>query len=320
MVSVVMCTYNGEKFLRGQLDTLLAQTVMPHEIIVQDDCSQDSTWEILQEYAASHAVMKVYRNERPMGINENFFSALGRASGDFIAICDQDDLWNCRKIELQLQAIGDKMMCGCHSQPFSEDGAFAWYDARKPNINIIRMLFASLPGHTLLIRRELLSLLPDKSNAVYGVAMYDSILDMIAASYDSIAYVDAPLVRQRRHAAAATYTAYGRSLPTASNAFYIFAWSLWHYNAIKPYIKKVMRCRLELLDTLDPQSTLFMEAKKIARAEIDEGAAAYMKLTCLFVRNRKHLFHTCGGGLLKWLRALSYPVMQMWNYRLWLRK
>ena len=123
-VSIVICTCNGEKFLRRQLDTVLAQTFPLHEIIVQDDNSKDGTWSILQDYAAANPLIKLYRNTPALGVNGNFFSAMKRASGDFIALCDQDDIWESDKTERQLAAIGDKMLCSCHSQPFSEDGAF----------------------------------------------------------------------------------------------------------------------------------------------------------------------------------------------------
>ena len=91
-VSIVMCTYNGERYLRQQLDTLLTQTYPLHEIIVQDDGSSDNTWRILSEYAASHPFIHIFHNEGEHGYNGNFFSAMQRATGDYIAICDQDDL------------------------------------------------------------------------------------------------------------------------------------------------------------------------------------------------------------------------------------
>ena len=55
-VSVVMCTYNGEKYLREQMDSILAQTYPIHEIIVCDDCSTDGTMNILQEYATKFPI------------------------------------------------------------------------------------------------------------------------------------------------------------------------------------------------------------------------------------------------------------------------
>ena len=62
-VSVVMYTYNGEKYLREQMDSILAQTYPIHEVIVCDDCSTDSTMNILQEYAAKYSFVKVHQNK-----------------------------------------------------------------------------------------------------------------------------------------------------------------------------------------------------------------------------------------------------------------
>ena len=92
-ISVVMCTYNGANYLCEQLDSLLAQTYPVHEIIVQDDGSQDNTWTIIEKYATRYPQIKPFHNESGLhGINGNFFSAMNRATGDYIAISDQDDI------------------------------------------------------------------------------------------------------------------------------------------------------------------------------------------------------------------------------------
>ena len=92
-VSVVMCTYNGEKYIREQIDSILQQTYSVDEIIIQDDCSTDGTCEVLYEYQQRYAQKQVIRNKRNIGFNPNFFSAIARAKGDYIAIADQDDIW-----------------------------------------------------------------------------------------------------------------------------------------------------------------------------------------------------------------------------------
>ena len=93
-VSVVMCTYNGEKYLREQMDSILAQTYPIHDIIVSDDCSTDGTMNILQEYATKFPFIKVHRNTRNKGCNQNFHDIIE----DYIAISDQDDIWFPKKI------------------------------------------------------------------------------------------------------------------------------------------------------------------------------------------------------------------------------
>lgn len=71
-VSVVMCTYNGEKYLREQMDSILAQTYPIHEIIVCNNCSTDGTMNILQEYATKFPSIKAHQNARNKGCNQNF--------------------------------------------------------------------------------------------------------------------------------------------------------------------------------------------------------------------------------------------------------
>lgn len=228
-VSIVLCTYNGEKYVREQIDSLLAQSYPIHEIIIQDDGSTDHTWEILQAYASKHAVIRTFKNEGEHGVNANFLSALHRATGDYIAISDQDDIWERDKIETQMRCIGDKMLCSGHSRPFSTDGSFAYFDNRPRNVNIFRMMFLGLPGHTLLCKRALINLLPPLESPIYKVTLYDAVLSIIAASYDSIVYCNKVLVNFRRHAAATTYNDYSSSLPSWRNALTELTWSLNHY-------------------------------------------------------------------------------------------
>lgn len=111
-VSVVMCTYNGKQFLRQQMDSILAQSYPLHEIIVQDDQSTDDTWDILESYRQAHpGLVKIHRNVERLGFNRNFHTALMRATGDVIAISDQDDIWFANKISRQVDIIGNADVC-----------------------------------------------------------------------------------------------------------------------------------------------------------------------------------------------------------------
>lgn len=101
-ISIVLCTYNGESFLREQLDSLLAQTRQPDEIVIADDASTDATWTILQGFArqASDAGIAVdlQRNPANLGYVENFTAALRRATGDLVFLSNQDDVWHPDKL------------------------------------------------------------------------------------------------------------------------------------------------------------------------------------------------------------------------------
>ncbi|SDB41954.1 Glycosyl transferase family 2 [Streptococcus henryi] len=100
--SVVMATYNGEKYLEQQLDSILTQSVLPDELIVVDDGSTDNTRRILTEFSLKNrekiAINLIFR-ENNIGYIGNFIDGIGRATNDLIFLCDQDDLWHKEKIK-----------------------------------------------------------------------------------------------------------------------------------------------------------------------------------------------------------------------------
>ena len=181
-VSIVMCTCNGESFIREQLDSIMAQTYPANEIIIQDDASTDRTYDIVCEYARRYPQIHPRQNKTRKGVNGNFFDALSQATGDCIAIADQDDIWEPCKIERQVQTIGDKLMCASFSRPFYDSDTPVAFDDRVPNCNLLRMIFVGIfPGHSTLFSRRLLTLMPDPAPlAVYRC--YDMILALTAAA------------------------------------------------------------------------------------------------------------------------------------------
>ncbi len=113
MISIAMATYNGEKYLREQLNSILAQTCSDFELIACDDGSTDSTVQILNEYAEKDKRIKVFVNERNLGFAKNFEKLVSLCSGDYIAFCDQDDIWENKHLEIFLNEIGEaKVVCG----------------------------------------------------------------------------------------------------------------------------------------------------------------------------------------------------------------
>jgi len=103
-ISVAIATYNGERFLRQQLDSLYSQIRLPDEVIVCDDRSSDKTVDILIEYQQKYG-LKYYINEHTVGCNANFIRAFSLCTGDYVCICDQDDIWLPQKIETLYNAI-----------------------------------------------------------------------------------------------------------------------------------------------------------------------------------------------------------------------
>jgi len=101
-ISIAMCTYNGERYLQKQLDSILAQERLPEEIVVCDDNSSDSTREILASFAASAPFrVRIEQNLPRVGSTLNFEKAIRLCTGELIALCDQDDVWGPGKLKAQ---------------------------------------------------------------------------------------------------------------------------------------------------------------------------------------------------------------------------
>jgi glycosyltransferase involved in cell wall biosynthesis len=99
-ISIALCTYNGSKYLASQLESYLAQSQPPDEVVVCDDCSRDETVLMLNEFAGRAPFpMRIFVNEQNIGSTKNFEKAISRCSGDIIFLSDQDDVWAPDKIE-----------------------------------------------------------------------------------------------------------------------------------------------------------------------------------------------------------------------------
>lgn len=101
-ISVAIATYNGEKFIVEQLQSILNQSRAVDEVIITDDQSSDSTVELIQDFIKSNGLSPSWKclvNEKNLGFQENFKSAIDLTSGDIIFCCDQDDVWRFDRIE-----------------------------------------------------------------------------------------------------------------------------------------------------------------------------------------------------------------------------
>lgn len=125
-VSVALCTYNGERFLQEQLDSLSSQTVSPYEIVICDDRSQDSSFEILARFQANSSIpVRLAQNADNLGSTANFNRAISLCRGDVIALCDQDDVWHRRKLESQVRVLSGQADAGgvfCDGELIDEKG------------------------------------------------------------------------------------------------------------------------------------------------------------------------------------------------------
>ena len=138
MISVVMTSYNGEKYIEEQIRSILGQTRLPDELIIIDDCSKDSTFDIaLRACSKAPDTVKttVLQNEHNLGYIRNFYKAISLASGDFIFLSDQDDIWEENKIETMIKGM-EKHQCDvlCSNYDLIDGNGVALPDRSSYNI------------------------------------------------------------------------------------------------------------------------------------------------------------------------------------------
>lgn len=107
-VAVVLASYNGEKYIAQQLESIRSQTLQPKELIVTDDCSRDETLSIVSNFAkTSPFPVTILKRAKNVGWADNFIFGLGqiRPNATAVALCDQDDVWHKNKLELQTAAM-----------------------------------------------------------------------------------------------------------------------------------------------------------------------------------------------------------------------
>jgi glycosyltransferase involved in cell wall biosynthesis len=311
-VSVVMAVYNGAGYIREQMESLVHQTYPIFELIVQDDSSTDNTFEILQEYARDYPFVHIFKNESRKGMNENFFSAMERATGNYIAITDSDDRWELDKLEEQTKHIGDNWLCSGFSKPFSEAGSLD-FDSRIPNYRIERLIHiaSTLPGHTMLLKQELLPLILKYRTCPF---VYDHLISLIMGSYNKITFVNKAVVNYRVHSASETYTIpvmnrSGEGNKRLSNIIKSFFRTLFLYMEIRGKIRDWFLMIYQILQSLPAEGSVNADAQKIALYQSRKGFINYLKLTCLYVRLRKKIFHVEEkDGILTFLRAVYFPI------------
>ncbi len=181
MISIALATYNGSKFLREQLDSILSQSMTDFEVIVCDDCSTDDTVKILYEYAAKDTRFNIHENETNLGFKKNFEHILSLCKGEFIAFCDQDDIWEPNHLEILYKNIGENDCIGANSLIIDEKGV-------SPN----KTLLEYWPIHVMPKNEKELFQHELYSNVIQGTAslIRDSLIKQALPIPEDIKYHD----------------------------------------------------------------------------------------------------------------------------------
>jgi len=306
-----MCTYNGERFLREQLDTIVGQTYPIYELIVQDDRSTDGSLALLREYEAKYPFIYVYQNEVQKGINHNFFSAIERATGDYIALSDQDDIWEPDKVERQIQTIGNSLLSAGITRPFSESGteAKAHFDNRPPNIHLERIIYTSMvAGHTMMFRKELIEHIHDISFWSKHL-LYDHLLQLVASAYESISFCPYILVNQRKHIDSATYSEPKNYSKTVSNILQSVSRTFKLHRRLRFKMRAWFDNINTLLNSIETNTVSRKNAILLSKYHSSDSVLDFIWLSFLCVKLRDKIFHTPEKNpALSVLRALYFPI------------
>ena len=206
LVSIALCTYNGEAYLREQLDSIVNQSYPAIELIAVDDCSSDNTLKILEEYAAEYPFIQGCVNPENLGYIRNFEKALGLCNGDFIALSDQDDIWDLKKIEKQVKTIGNHLLI-YHDSEFVDQNGQSLHRKMSDIMNLYRgdqpeafLFFNCISGHSVLMKKELRDELLPFPNAYF----HDWWMGYVATNLGSIDFISECLVKYRQHQKADT--------------------------------------------------------------------------------------------------------------------
>ena len=201
IVSIVLATYNGEKYLSQQLDSLINQTYQNIDIIAIDDGSSDNTIKILQEVATRVANLKVFINEKNLGFVENFDKGCALATGEYLALCDQDDYWHPAKVEKLVEAIGTNALAYCDSfvcdQQLEKTGKRISdiVNCRSFDNCLQQSIFCRIYGHTTLFHKKLYNAATPFLKAI----PHDWWLSFLATFNGGIIFLPEPLVYYRQH-------------------------------------------------------------------------------------------------------------------------
>ncbi len=201
LVSIALPTCNGEKFLNQQIDSLLAQTYTNIEIIAVDDASIDQTKALLEEYALKDNRFRFFINENNMGYNKNFEKAIRLCSAQFIAISDQDDIWEPVKIESMMKGWSTgSLFIYSLSGTFNDNDFTTKQPAQKvhyANIDNTHSLVFNSPvhGHASMLKKELVPYCLPFPTDIF----YDWWISMHAASIGVIGVVPRTLTWHRVH-------------------------------------------------------------------------------------------------------------------------
>lgn len=213
-ISVVMATHNGERFLAEQIESIGRQSLAPCELVIGDDDSSDGTDEIVAHFARHAPFPVIYTKNRPkLGFRDNFIQGTARATGEWIAFCDQDDVWHADKLRrcAAFTARPEVTQIVHQANLVAEDGSRTGLFGQGISRNCVRPplsydVWGTFWGFSMIVRREVLGAVPAERRYVdyidprFPIA-HDRWAFFLAHTFGWTAEIAEPLVDYRQHSA-----------------------------------------------------------------------------------------------------------------------
>ncbi len=202
-----MATYNGARFLPEQLESILAQTYSPYELVVTDDGSTDATAEIIEQFSRRAPFpVRFYRNPERLRFAENFLHCASLCDGDLISFCDQDDVWLPDKLETAVIVFQDpEVMAFTHSAQVVDEhlNKLGWLRPYYPNEGQARWQpWGTFLGFAIVCRRKLISIpFDERPPSVHGSPKlaHDEWIIFLAEGLGKIYFCKRSLAFYRQH-------------------------------------------------------------------------------------------------------------------------
>ena len=200
-VSVAMATYNGEKYIKEQIDSILNNLEKNDELIISDDGSKDNTISIIQEMQKNDSRIKLLEGPKN-GVKQNFGNAIKNCSGEYIFLADQDDIWNDEKVEKVLKVFKDKNVtlvihnCEIVNENLEKTDK-TFFEFRNSGKGIIKNIWKNTYiGCCIAFKGEMKDqILPIPND----IEMHDQWIGIINEKYGKSYFLDECLIKYRRH-------------------------------------------------------------------------------------------------------------------------
>ena len=219
MISVCLATYNGAPYIKEQITSVLNQLLENDELLIADDGSTDNTITIIESIHDSR--LRIVGVGGKLGVVKNFERVLTEAKGQYVFLCDQDDIWLPNKVEECLQALEKNILvvtdCKVVDKSLNEISP-SFFELRNSGKGILKNIWKNTYlGCCMAFRRELLNIgLPIPAK----IPMHDMWLGLIAETQGTVLFLPQNLSLYRRHHLAVSPTA-GKSNLSIFKKLYI---------------------------------------------------------------------------------------------------